>query len=112
MRTRIITMTLAICLTGFSAFSQTNTTYVVSEEGETVESVTTKVYGSPDLSEYVAIFNHLDSFRKLTVGQELVFPPIDKVLAVIDSFIEGGGALSLLGINLNDKGEHWPIETQ
>lgn len=45
-------------------------------EGDTLLLLTQRVYGSPDHYLWVAAANGLDHFRRLTPGQELVFPPL------------------------------------
>lgn len=44
--------------------------------GDTLPFMCFSVYGDPRHYLYVAAFNHLDAFRRLAVGQEVVFPPL------------------------------------
>ena len=44
--------------------------------GDTLPFMCYAVYGDPRHYLYVAAFNRFDDFRRLTVGQEVVFPPL------------------------------------
>ena len=49
----------------------------IVKDGENLPLIAKKVYGDPSLYTEIARVNNLKNFRKLTVGQELVLPPID-----------------------------------
>lgn len=49
------------------------------KEGDTLPLMTYRVYGDSKYYLEVAKVNKLSSFRKLKVGQEIVFPPVQKV---------------------------------
>lgn len=51
----------------------------IVKEGDTLPLMTYRVYGDSKYYLEVAKVNKLSSFRKLIVGQEIVFPPILKV---------------------------------
>lgn len=51
----------------------------VVKEGDTLPLMTYNVYGDSKYYLEVAKVNKISSFRKLIVGQEIVFPPIQKV---------------------------------
>jgi hypothetical protein len=46
--------------------------------GDTLPLMTHRIYGDSKYYLEVAKFNKLSNFRKLTPGQQIVFPPIDK----------------------------------
>lgn len=46
--------------------------------GDTLPLMTYRIYGDSKYYLEVAKFNKLSNFRKLTPGQQIVFPPIDK----------------------------------
>ena len=48
----------------------------IIRNGDTLPLLTREMYGSPDRYLDVARYNGLDDFRRLTPGQELLFPPI------------------------------------
>lgn len=48
-------------------------------EGDTLPRMTYKIYGDSKYYLEVAKFNNLTNFRKLIPGQQLYFPPIDKL---------------------------------
>ncbi len=50
----------------------------VVEEGDTLPLMTKRIYGDSKYYLEVARVNKLTAFRKLTVGQRLIFPPIQK----------------------------------
>ncbi len=50
----------------------------IVKAGENLPLIAKKVYGDPSLYTEIAKVNNLYNFRKLTVGQKLVLPPIDK----------------------------------
>lgn len=47
-------------------------------KGDTLTGLCKKVYGDPDLYLTIAKVNQINHFRKLTSGQELTFPPLEK----------------------------------
>lgn len=51
----------------------------IVREGDTLLSHCKEIYGDPRYYIEVARFNKLISFRNLTVGQRIVFPPLEKV---------------------------------
>lgn len=51
----------------------------IVKEGDTLPLMTYKIYGDSKYYLEVAKVNKISSFRKLIVGQEIVFPPIQKV---------------------------------
>jgi hypothetical protein len=51
----------------------------IVKEGDTLPLMTYRVYGDSKYYLEVAKVNKLSSFRKLIVGQEIVFPPVQKV---------------------------------
>lgn len=51
------------------------------DAGDTLPLMAFRLYGSKDLYMQVARANGLTSFRGLSAGQELVFPPIDKTVS-------------------------------
>ncbi|GAB5526572.1 MAG: peptidoglycan-binding protein [Roseivirga sp.] len=51
------------------------------KEGDTLPLMTSRIYGDPKYFLEVARVNKLTNFRKLEVGSEIVFPPIDKSVA-------------------------------
>lgn len=51
-----------------------------AKEGEKLPLITYKTYKDPTYHLEVAKVNNLTNFRKLSVGQELVLPPIEKSL--------------------------------
>lgn len=51
------------------------------KEGDTLPLMTARIYGDPKYFLEVARVNNLTNFRKLKVGSELVFPPLDKSVA-------------------------------
>lgn len=54
------------------------THYRVVKEGDTLPLMTYRIYGDSKYYLEVAKVNKLPNFRKLTAGQRLVFPPIQK----------------------------------
>lgn len=48
------------------------------KEGDTLPLMTSRIYGDPKYFLEVARVNSLTNFRRLKVGSEIVFPPIDK----------------------------------
>ena len=55
------------------------THYRKVEAGDTLTLMTYRIYGDPKYYLEVAKVNKITNFRKLTPGQELIFPPIEKV---------------------------------
>ncbi len=55
------------------------THYRQVKEGDTLPLMTFKIYGDSKYYLEVAKVNKLSNFRKLTPGQQLIFPPIDKL---------------------------------
>ncbi|MCE7991890.1 MAG: LysM peptidoglycan-binding domain-containing protein [Roseivirga sp.] len=53
----------------------------IVKEGDTLPLMTSRIYGDPKYYLEVARVNRLTNFRKLEVGSEIVFPPIDKSVA-------------------------------
>ena len=51
----------------------------VVKEGDNLPLMTYRIYGDPKYYLEVARVNGLTNFRKLTPGQKIVFPPIEKV---------------------------------
>lgn len=51
---------------------------VTVKEGDTLPLLCYRAYGDSSLYLQVAAFNELDDFRRLRVGQQLVFPPVKK----------------------------------
>ena len=49
----------------------------IVKSGDSLPLLTKEVYGVPDYYLRVAQANNLDDFRNLTVGQELLFPPLE-----------------------------------
>lgn len=54
------------------------THYRIVKEGDTLPLMTYRIYGDSKYYLEVAKVNKLPNFRKLTAGQRLVFPPIQK----------------------------------
>lgn len=54
------------------------THYRVVKEGDTLPLMTYRIYGDSKYYLEVAKVNKLPNFRKLTAGQRLIFPPIQK----------------------------------
>lgn len=54
------------------------THYRTVKDGDTLQLMSTKIYGNPDHYLEVARVNNLNNFRTLTPGDTLYFPPIDK----------------------------------
>lgn len=50
---------------------------IVVRAGDTLPLLTQRIYGTTDPYVWVAQVNGLDDFRRLTPGQELVFPPLE-----------------------------------
>lgn len=50
----------------------------VVKDGDTLPLMTHKIYGDPKYFLEVARVNQLTNFRKLKVGSQIVFPPLDK----------------------------------
>lgn len=48
-------------------------------EGDTLPLMTFRIYGDPKYYLEVAKANKITNFRKLTVGQKIFFPPIEKI---------------------------------
>lgn len=55
------------------------THYRVVKSGDTLALMTSRIYGDPKYYLEVAKVNKLVNFRKLNPGQELIFPPLEKV---------------------------------
>lgn len=55
------------------------THYRVVKDGDNLPLMTHKIYGDPKYYLEVARVNGLTNFRKLTPGQKITFPPIEKV---------------------------------
>lgn len=51
----------------------------IVKEGDTLPLMTNKIYGDSKYYLQVATANNISNFRKLTVGQKIMFPPIEKV---------------------------------
>lgn len=51
----------------------------IIKEGDKLDLLCEELYGDPSLYLEVAKVNKLTNYRKLTAGQTLVFPPIDKL---------------------------------
>ncbi len=51
------------------------------KEGDTLPLMTNRIYGDPKYFLEVARVNKLTNFRKLKVGSEIIFPPIDKTVS-------------------------------
>lgn len=51
---------------------------VIVKKGDTLTGLCKKIYGDPELYLTVAKNNGINHFRRLTIGQELVFPPLKK----------------------------------
>lgn len=51
----------------------------VVKDGDTLPLMTHKIYGDSKYYLEVARANNLSNFRKLNIGQEIIFPPIEKV---------------------------------
>jgi LysM repeat protein len=49
------------------------------KEGEHLSLLSSRFYGNPSYYLQVAAFNELDNFRKLRVGQRLLFPPVKEL---------------------------------
>jgi nucleoid-associated protein YgaU len=49
------------------------------KEGDTLPLMTFRIYGDSKYYLEVAKVNRITNFRKLTVGQKIFFPPIEKV---------------------------------
>ncbi|SHJ38731.1 CIS tube protein [Aquimarina spongiae] len=54
------------------------THYRVVKAGDTLPLMTYRIYGDPKYYLEVARVNNISNFRKLKVGQELFFPPLQK----------------------------------
>ncbi len=54
------------------------THYRVVKAGDTLPMMTYRIYGDPKYYLEVARVNNISNFRKLEVGQELIFPPLQK----------------------------------
>ncbi len=54
------------------------THYRIVKEGDNLPLMTHRIYGDPKYYLEVARVNGLTNFRKLTPGQKIVFPPIEK----------------------------------
>lgn len=54
------------------------THYRLVEEGETLPLIAHKVYNDPMMYLEIARVNNINNFRKLTTGQKLILPPINK----------------------------------
>jgi len=55
------------------------THYRIVKGGDRLPLMTHKIYGDPKYYLEVAKVNNLRNFRKLTPGQELIFPPLSKL---------------------------------
>lgn len=55
------------------------THYRIVKEGDNLPLMTHRIYGDPKYYLEVARVNGLTNFRKLTPGQKIVFPPIEKI---------------------------------
>ncbi|MFK7785439.1 MAG: LysM peptidoglycan-binding domain-containing protein [Crocinitomicaceae bacterium] len=55
------------------------THYRIVKEGDNLPLMTHRIYGDPKYYLEVARVNGLTNFRKLTPGQKITFPPIEKV---------------------------------
>ncbi len=44
--------------------------------GDTLPDLSQRIYNTPDYYVQLAAFNHLDKFRQLPFGMQLVFPPV------------------------------------
>lgn len=55
------------------------THYRVVKEGDSLPLMTHRIYGDPKYYLEVARINGLTNFRKLTPGQKITFPPIEKI---------------------------------
>jgi hypothetical protein len=55
------------------------THYRVVKEGDSLPLMTHRIYGDPKYYLEVARVNGLTNFRKLTPGQKITFPPIEKI---------------------------------
>jgi Contractile injection system tube protein len=53
------------------------------EPGETLPFMCFEVYGDPRHYLFVADFNRIDDFRRLTVGQPIVFPPAPRPVEAV-----------------------------
>jgi len=54
------------------------THYRIVQEGDTLPLMTYRIYGDSKYYLEVAKINQLPNFRKLTAGQQILFPPIQK----------------------------------
>lgn len=54
------------------------THFRVVKAGETLPLIARKVYGDPKMYLEIARVNNISNFRKLSPGQQLVLPPVDK----------------------------------
>ncbi|WP_025741558.1 CIS tube protein [Aquimarina pacifica] len=54
------------------------THYRIVKAGDTLPLMTFRIYGDPKYYLEVARVNNISNFRKLNVGQELFFPPLQK----------------------------------
>lgn len=54
------------------------THYRVVKAGDTLPLMTYRIYGDPKYYLEIARVNNISNFRKLTIGQELYFPPLQK----------------------------------
>ena len=54
------------------------THYRVVQKGDTLPLMCYKIYGNPSYYLQVAAANKLQNFRRLEIGTEIFFPPIDK----------------------------------
>ncbi len=54
------------------------THYRVVKAGDSLPLMTHRIYGDPKYYLEVARVNNISNFRKLTIGQELFFPPLQK----------------------------------
>ena len=51
----------------------------VVKQGDHLSLMTQQIYGDPGYYLQVARFNNLKNYRKLEVGQELLFPPLKDI---------------------------------
>ncbi|NOR75025.1 MAG: LysM peptidoglycan-binding domain-containing protein, partial [Draconibacterium sp.] len=52
---------------------------IIVKEGDTLPLMAFSIYGDPKYYLEVAKANSITNFRKLKVGQQIFFPPINKV---------------------------------
>ena len=71
---------LALALADLAFSSADVTKSITVLEGDTLPNLCQREYGDPSLYTQIANVNHLDDFRKLKPGMQLLFPPLQETL--------------------------------